>query len=198
MTTIMRKTVMAALVAGVALGAAVPAMAQQGQMPSPPMGAMMPEMGPDMGPAFDFKRFDADGDGKVTLAEIQSGRAGVAKALDANGDGKLSAEELVAAEMDQAKARIEAQVKARIAAQDSDGDGLLSAAELATRPMPAKMFERLDANKDGAVSADEMAAMRAKMEERMQGRRGGERGERGDNRGRGGDDGHRWFRFGHN
>lgn len=226
MSTSFKKTMMAALVAGVALGAALPALAQQGTPPAPPaMGNAMPPMMGQM-PAFDFKSFDTDGDGKVTLAEIQAKRGAETASVDADGDGKLSAEELVAARLAQAKTRIEAGVKARIAAQDADGDGKLSAAEMAAPPAPVKLFEMLDANKDGALSEEELAAGQARMMQRMgergdrddrgerggwddrddrggwgdrddRGPRGGERGERGE-RGHGGPGSHRWFDFGGN
>jgi Ca2+-binding EF-hand superfamily protein len=131
----------------------------QGPMANGPMGGWMP--------GFDFATFDADGDGKVTPAEIAARRAAEAAALDANGDGKLSAEELVAADMRHALLRAQARVAARIAAQDADGDGMLSAAELALPPGPQGMFDRLDADNDGAVTQDELAAAEARMSARM-------------------------------
>jgi Ca2+-binding EF-hand superfamily protein len=155
----------------------------QGPMVDAPMGG--PMGGPMMG--FDFKDFDADGDGKVTAEEIAAKRAAEAAALDANGDGKLSAEELVAADMRKAQLRAEARVKARIAAQDTDGDGMLSAAELALPRGPQGMFDRFDANDDGAVTEDELAALQARMGDRMGGqnrdgrwhdRHGGKHGDR--------------------
>lgn len=195
----MKTKLIAGLMAGVTALAAVPVLAQaqngsgpmmgQGQMMGQmqgqgPVGQMAPMMGDDW-PRFDLKNFDADGDGAVTLAEIQGKRAAEAKSLDADGDGKLSAEELVNADLARAKTFIEARVNARIAAQDTDGDGLLSAAELATPRAPVGLFERLDANNDGALSADELAAAHNRMMrfggEQMQGQR--MRGERGGRRG---------------
>lgn len=186
-----KQALVGVLLAGTAL-AAVPAVAQQmngqppmraqmqdgtgpmaGGMGAGPMGGagMMGQMGgADMGDgpmSMMFDRFDTDGDGTVTKEEIAAKRAADAVALDANGDGKLSAEELVAADLRRMQQRVEERVKARIAAQDIDGDGMLSAAELAMPDMPAMMFQRLDANGDGALDKDELAAAKARKQGRM-------------------------------
>ena len=191
-----KKTMIAALAASVALGGALPVLAQQ-DTPAAPAPAMGPMGFGGIGPIGDFKSLDADGDGKVTLAEMQAKRAEAVKGVDADGDGLLNAEELLAAELAQAKPRMEARIKARFAALDSDKDGKLSAAELSAPPMPTRMFERMDANNDGALSAEEMAAMQARMAKRMQDRGWdgddwGRRGHHGDRDGRG------WFGFGGN
>lgn len=178
----LRNAFTAMLLAGTSLAMAVPVLAQDTAAPVTPPAAMGGgqmmgrHMMDDMrGPMFDFARYDADGDGKVTQDEIRAARAAEATALDANADGKISAEELVAQEMATVQAGIEARVKARVAAQDSDGDGLLSAAELADRPMPMMVFERMDADNDGAISAEEMTAAKDRMQDRM-GERMGNRG----------------------
>lgn len=228
MKPMFKTTILAGLLAGVALGAAVPVMAQQSPMPQarvqdgtgpvgqgpmgpgngngPMMGNGGPGQGPMMGqgygpvgqggpmmaddaplggawPRIDLKRFDANGDGKISLDEIQAGRKAEAAALDANGDGKLSADELVAGEMRRIQTRVEARVKARIEALDTDGDGMLSAAELAMPPAPSRMFERFDANNDGVLSDDELAAARPMMQPGQ-----GRIGLRGERMGRGGYD----------
>ncbi|MFD2173843.1 EF-hand domain-containing protein [Rhodobacter lacus] len=191
-----------------------------GMGPQDGMGPMSDACDSPMGPMAggwakpDLTRFDADGDGKVTLAEIRAKRAEMTKSIDADGDGLLSADELVAAELARMKERVEARVKARIAAQDADGDGKLSAAELASPPMPVRMFERLDANNDGVLSADEIANAPQMMPHRGHGHGGrmgpmgqgpqgmGPAGDQGPGKGcdradRGGDRGHRgWFNFG--
>jgi len=184
------RTVMAAL--AVALGTtaiAVPAFADRGMMPGRAHGMMGGMMGPGgpQGMMPDFATLDADGDGLVTEAEIMAWRQGKVEGLDANGDGLLSAEELVAHEMKQMQARVEAGVARRIAAQDLDGDGALSAAELMSPPVPMQMFDRIDTNNDGGVSAEELEAARARMAEHMQ--RGEDRGGRKGDRGPGGQHG---------
>ena len=44
--------------------------------------------------------------------------------------------------------------------------GMLSAAEMAARPGPEMMFDRIDANKDGAVTQEEVDAARKAMHEK--------------------------------
>lgn len=186
------------LLAGAGMAMTLPVLAQNAPPSTAPgAGAQAQGAGPGAGGGmmqgrgmlggFDFTRFDADGDGKITAEEFMAARAAEAAALDANGDGKLTQDELVAHEMRKAQTRIEARVKARIAAQDTDGDGALSAAELAARPMPARMFERLDADGDGTVTTEEAQTMR----DRMRGE-----GGRGDGKGRGGNDEDGWHRGG--
>jgi len=177
------RTLIAAL--AVALGTtaiAVPAFADRGMgRAHGMMGGMMGPGGPQ-GMMPDFATLDADGDGTVTEAEVLAWRQSKVAGLDANGDGLLSTEELVAQEMAQAQVRAEARVARQIAAQDLDGDGALSAAELMAPPMPMQLFDRVDANDDGAVSAEEFEAAKAKMAEKMRGDRDGERGGRGKDR----------------
>ncbi|MBO9468301.1 EF-hand domain-containing protein [Tropicibacter sp. R15_0] len=92
--------------------------------------------------------------------------------LDANGDGQITKEE------------VENAPKLRFEAADTDGDGFLSDAELkaaaekrdAARAARrddriAKMIERLDADKDGKLSMEEMEA-------RGEGRKGKGKGDR--------------------
>jgi hypothetical protein len=136
------------------------------------------------GPAgFDFAAVDADGDGKITPAEMQAFRQAEIAGLDADGNGLISAEEMVAKQMVRMQARAEEMAKARIEAQDSNGDGQLSAAEMAMPGMPTGMFERLDTDKDGAISTAELDAAREKMGDRRgQGHGKGD----GEHRGRGG------------
>lgn len=78
-------------------------------------------------------------------------------------------------------------MKARIEALDTDGDGQLSAAELAAPPMQKRLFDRLDANHDGVVTEEEIAAARERMQDRMQGDRPGPRMDRREDRGGHGD-----------
>ncbi len=155
-------------------------------------GDQMGMGGPDAmgGPmaAFDFAAVDADKDGKITQAEIDTYRAAQTKALDLDGDGLMSAEELTAMQMKGVQARVEQRVKAMIDRMDGDKDGKLSAAELAQRPVPAMMFDRLDADKDGALSEAEIAAAKERMANGMQER--GERWDRDDRGERGGMRGH--------
>ncbi len=166
-TTGFAAATLAALVAAT-LSTAIPASARgpgdgmmQGMREDGPFGAMM------------FETFDTDGDGRITVEEMEVRRSAVVAGTDANGDGKLSAEELAAQDMRMMQQMATARATMRVERLDVDGDGLLSVEELAARPMPEMMFERLDADGDGAVTEEEVEAARAQMAER----RGGEEGD---------------------
>ena len=103
--------------------------------------------------------------GKSGAAAMQGGGSGMMggmmKMFDADGDGTVTPEEM------------RSQLQAKLAEYDSDGDGTLSIAEFETlhsamiREMMVDRFQHLDADGDGAVTAEEMAAP-ADMMERMQ------------------------------
>lgn len=103
-------------------------------------------------------RLDADKDGKITAAEYTAGSKTAFDKLDANADGKVTA-----AEMDAAYTTSKAAVGAakapsgeRIKALDTDGDGSLSSVE--HEAGSRAMFDKLDANKDGSLTAEEIKA----------------------------------------
>ncbi|KEP69804.1 histidine kinase [Thioclava dalianensis] len=171
MTFMNRQTIAAVLLASSSLVLSVPAFAQDSATGDAQSQTSTPSPAPGMpgGKLFGFDRtgLDTNGDGKISLAEIQAKRAAEAKSLDANGDGKISEQELMDFEMAKAKTRIEARVKARFAARDLNGDGELSAAELMVHPLPTRVFERMDRDGDGALSPEEIKAARKMMHERM-------------------------------
>lgn len=140
-----------------------------------PVMAVAQGFGGDRGPKVEFETLDADGDGRVTEAEIQSFRQGQVTALDANDDGFLSAEE-IAAHRSRGQGERAARMVERL---DADGDGLLSAAELAVRGDRMGLFGRIDANGDGAVDQAEFDTARERMKERRAERRDHD-GPRGD------------------
>ena len=157
--------------------------------------------GPHGGFGFEraFAEIDADKDGKITKAEVESWQAAQPKVEDGDGDGKISAEELAAPRIAEATKRAQDQAAHMVRELDRDGDGLLSAAELAQGPGMAgpgmtgpgmagpgrapdldKLFDRLDADKDGAVSLDEAQDAMARMHDRKPGderRPGSDRGK---------------------
>ncbi len=125
-----------------------------------------------------FAEIDADGDGKVTPAEIDTWRSARMAGLDTDGDGMLSKEEVKASIQARMEARADRMVEGMFAARDSDGDGKLSAPEMALPAAPQRLFDRIDADKDGAITEAEVEAAQTRMAERMgEGRRGGHRGK---------------------
>jgi Ca2+-binding EF-hand superfamily protein len=105
----------------------------------------------------EFKALDADGDGKLTKAEIDAARGKPMLLLiaDADKDGAVTKEELARAFAARGDAHRRGAVGERIfAALDADNDGKISAAEW--QAAGERRFARLDRNKDGAVTADEV------------------------------------------
>lgn len=123
-----------------------------------------------------FERFDTDGDGAVTRAEIDALRMQAFESADADGDGMLNAEELAAWQDARRAERAAARMRARLDRLDSDGDGLVSAEELAASGPPAAMFDRMDADGDGAITLAELNEARGKWRDRGAGRMGGKHG----------------------
>lgn len=114
----------------------------------------------------DFSTLDLDGDGSLTLEEMQAQGEARFAAADTNGDGGLSIEEMTAAGSERQVERI-ARIMDRF---DENEDGVLQQTEL---PGPGgdragRMFERVDADGDGAISQAEFEA----VQDRMGGRKG--------------------------
>lgn len=106
-------------------------------------------------------RPDANGDGKVTLAEFKTSRVAMMMRADANKDGKLAKAEMEAA----AARRAEAGGKEgkggggrMFGMLDANKDGFLVASEI--EKMVERRFSRMDLNGDGSLTAAEMQAAR--------------------------------------
>jgi Ca2+-binding EF-hand superfamily protein len=114
--------------------------------------------------ASEFAVMDGNGDGKISRQEHAAGARKMFETMDADGNGIVTA-----AEMDAAQPQIKSSKPTageltsadKIKAVDQDQDGVLTRAEhaAATRIM----FEKMDVNRDEALSADEMAAGHATM-----------------------------------
>lgn len=131
----------------------------------------------------DFATLDVNGDGSVTLEELESIPATKFAEADTDGDGVLSQAELeamVSAQMAEMATNRAAMMLERM---DTDGDGVLSADEMqpADGRGPAAMFERVDADGDGVLTEEEFAAAAERM--------GGHGGDRGKGHGPRGDHG---------
>jgi Ca2+-binding EF-hand superfamily protein len=156
--------------AGLSLVLAGAAAAQPAMPPMPPMGGAGHE-GHPMRP-----NPDANGDGKVTLAEFQQSHWTMVSRLDTNGDGKIT----------------DAEFMARPAMMDPDGppptpkDGKAPEMKMPDMKMPdmkmghghgmmmkmramhqGMMFDAADVNDDGVVTRAEVDRMTAKQFKRM-------------------------------
>ena len=115
----------------------------------------------DRGERPSFTELDTDGNGELTLAELQAHGAARFAETDTNGDGFLSAEELVAAAEGRSEARITRFVDRMIEHRDANDDGLLSAEEMAPKGDRAeRMLKHVDADENGTISEEEFASLK--------------------------------------
>ncbi|SFC70237.1 EF-hand domain-containing protein [Tropicimonas isoalkanivorans] len=131
-----------------------------------------------------FSELDADGDGKLTRAEMQAMPAAMAaarfRAADRNGDGKIDAAEL-AASLGQARStRNPARADVMLSRFDSNGDGAIGRSEMTAAigrnrsGAPGDRFMAwADTDRDGAISAAEYAAAADRIRPRAGQRNGG-------------------------
>ena len=104
-----------------------------------------------------FDSVDADGDGKLSQAEIDQARDALHATHDANGDGRLGLEEFAGLWQETTRPLT---VRA-FQLLDTDGDAVVTREEY-DRPL-ARVVERFDRNGDGALS----------MSDRWRGKHGG-------------------------
>tara|TARA_R110002051_G_scaffold74641_3_gene135963 strand:- start:2761 stop:3240 length:480 start_codon:yes stop_codon:yes gene_type:complete len=151
----MKSTVLiAAIVAGISLTALDASAAGRGEPREMP----------------DFATLDADGNGSLSVAELETARTSRFAEMDTDGNGAISLEELTAAQAHMAVQRAE-QMLSRM---DANEDGALQADEMKPRGASAeRMLSRIDADDDGEISEEEFDKAGEKREER------GDRGERG-------------------
>ncbi|MDU8942129.1 EF-hand domain-containing protein [Ovoidimarina sediminis] len=105
-----------------------------------------------------FDELDFNGDGTVTRMEMETARESRFSDADKDSDGMLTEAEFVAAAVDRAR-QMAAQAFQRF---DADGDGFLSQDAIAAHDGRGRgldrMFSRVDANGDDQVTAEEFEA----------------------------------------
>lgn len=116
------------------------------------------------GPKASFEQMDANGDGQLTQAEMDSHRADRFAKMDKDGDGKLTAEEMESRGNEEAKERSAKMIKKF----DKNGDGALTQDEMPKPRDADKMFGKMDADSSGGISKEEFETAREKMKEHGQ------------------------------
>ena len=112
----------------------------------------------------EVKMMDRDKDGKLPAAEHEAGTKAMFVAMDANKDRTVTAEEMAAHNQAKAPERRNAgdmSAADKIKAIDANGDGALSAEEHVAGSRA--MFARLDRNADGNLTVAEIDAGHAAM-----------------------------------
>ncbi len=119
-----------------------------------------PGAGEGHDPMMRFKQADTNGDGMISRDEAKA-LPMIAKhfdEIDANHDGQITADELRAFHQKMHGNH----AGKRFQKLDTDGDGRISRAEAQAAPKLAEHFDAIDANKDGYITPDELAAARQK------------------------------------
>jgi Ca2+-binding EF-hand superfamily protein len=97
---------------------------------------------------------DTDHDGRVTRAEYIEARKAMFDKLDRNHDGVVSPDDF--GRLKRFRPKAADKIELFIKATDGDHDGRVTRAELDAAP--TIMFDRMDANHDGAIDNNERAA----------------------------------------
>lgn len=135
-----------ALLSIVAAGVIVPVYAQETPAAPAPAAETSPVL---RGP---LAALDTDGDGTVTLAEVEGARAARIAEFDQDGTPGLSLEEYQALWLDNLRERMVDDFQR----YDNDGDGIVTAEEFGTPA--ANLVARADRNGDGVVDGTDQAA----------------------------------------
>jgi Ca2+-binding EF-hand superfamily protein len=111
-----------------------------------------------------FAMMDADKDGKISAAEHAAGAKAMFEKMDVDKDGKVTAAEMTArhkAVTGHTAKKSDMSAAEKIKMVDSDGDGVLTADEHAKAS--ESMFAKMDTDKDGFLSKQEVNAGHAAM-----------------------------------
>ncbi len=124
-----------------------------------------------------LKRMDADGDGNVTYEEFMSQARERFSKIDENDDGVVTKEEAQAAFQKNRGDRRKGQRGKRKGFsklfQDRNEDGVVTVEDLPERG--ARLFQRVDSDENGEISAEENAAFLERVKERRGEKRGGKK-----------------------
>ncbi len=104
-----------------------------------------------------FMQFDKNQDGRVSREEAREGADRMFTEIDTDKDGFISKEEMQAHHQAM-RDKVRQGMREHMKAADKDGDGALSRAEVEAAKLPrlARDFDKLDRNKDGKLTPDEM------------------------------------------
>ncbi len=114
-----------------------------------------------------IRMMDTDGDGKISLEEHAAGTKKMFEMMDGDKDGKVTATEMDAAHgkmgkmMGKKPAKTDMSSADMIKICDANNDGALMTEEHVL--CGKKMFEKMDADKDGSLTKAELTAGHAKM-----------------------------------
>lgn len=105
-----------------------------------------------------MQMMDTNKDGVVSASEHTAGARSMFGKMDADGDGRVTAAEMDAAHKGMGSHSATAGMSSadKIKAIDADGDGVITASE--HDKGSSGMFQRMDANGDGNLSFEEMQA----------------------------------------
>lgn len=104
---------------------------------------------------------DSDGDGRVTAAEHDAGASTMFTRMDADGNGSVTAAEMEAAKGAAGHDMDNMSSADKIKMIDGNNDGMISSNEHVTGAKA--MFEKMDTDSNGSLSASEMQAGHASM-----------------------------------
>jgi len=121
------------------------------------------------GPRHSFETLDTNKDGQVSKAEFDAHRAERFARADTNSDGLLSRDEILARGQGRAE-RFADQMFQRL---DENRDGAISLAEM-SEGRGNKFFDRADSDGSGSVSKAEFDTMKERMAERHKSRQKGQ------------------------